>query len=256
MAQKKVCFATLHGVLSFSDEGDNPVNMLEKQLKKISKIKPEIVYIEINSPGGTVAASEHIYNELMALREKGTEIIVLMQDFAASGGLMVSMAANRIFAYNGTLTGSIGVIMSHWALKDIAEKMGIGQTVIKAGEFKDVGNPFRDMTEEESVLLREIVTESHSDFIEIVAKGRDLSKETVNCFADGRVLTGRQALNYKLIDNLGGRRAALDEIAKMVGVKVEKLNMIDVRSRPGLFSSFKKILPWNKLGIYPSIELR
>tara|TARA_B100001105_G_C22090026_1_gene314615 strand:- start:15 stop:587 length:573 start_codon:yes stop_codon:yes gene_type:complete len=141
-----------------------------------------------------------------------------MGTLAASGGYYIASATNRIFANPGTLTGSIGVIMAFSNIKGLMDKIGLQPEVIKAGKYKDVGSPVRAMTQKEKDLLQNVVTDVHQQFIEAVAKGRNLSTAEVSKVADGRILTGRQAHSLNLVDQLGGLQASIDQLALEVGI--------------------------------------
>ena len=141
-----------------------------------------------------------------------------MGTLAASGGYYIASATNKIFANPGTLTGSIGVIMAFSNIKELMDKIGLQPEVIKAGKYKDIGSPARKMTQKEKNLLQNVVLDVHQQFIEAVAKGRNLSIIEVKKVADGRILTGRQAHTLNLVDQLGGLQSSIDQLAREVGI--------------------------------------
>ena len=218
------------------------------------------IILRIDSPGGGVGPSQEIYNAVTRIREEGRKkIFASLGSVAASGGYYIASAADTIFANPGTLTGSIGVIMAFSNIQDLIEKIGIRPEVIKSGAFKDVGSPVRPISSEERKLLQNLVDDVHQQFVEDVAKGRNLPIQDVQRLADGRVYTGRQAFELKMVDHLGGLQDAIDLLATQAGIEgapqivreEEKMPFLDWL----LQSSFKKNLtetlsPY----IYPSLQ--
>lgn len=176
------------------------------------------VVVRVDTPGGTVVAAQEIHGALTRLGASGKKIVVSMGDVAASGGYYVSCAAERVFASPGTLTGSIGVIMQFPSYQGLFGKIGLGTNTIKSGEFKDVGNGAREMTDRDRRLLQELVMDVYGQFVEAVAAGRKLPPERVRALADGRVWSGRQALGLGLIDELGDLDAAIAAAGKLAGI--------------------------------------
>ncbi|VAX26386.1 signal peptide peptidase SppA, 36K type [hydrothermal vent metagenome] len=220
----------------FSDgllESDNQIAVVEiqgmitqsretvRQLRKFQhdpKVKGIIV--RIDSPGGAVGPSQEIYNAVARIREEDAKkIYASLGSVAASGGYYIASAADTIFANPGTLTGSIGVIMAFSNIQELIEKIGIRPEVIKSGAFKDAGSPVRSISKEERKLLQNLVDDVHQQFVEDVAKGRNLSTEVVGRLADGRVYTGRQAFDLKMVDHLGGLQAAIDLLTTQAGIQ-------------------------------------
>jgi len=210
---KRVGIVELKGTITSSEE-------IVGQLRRFADDAsiPAIV-MRIDSPGGGVAASQEIYNEVQRVREKGKKVVVSMGSVAASGGLYVAVAADTIVANPGTLTGSIGVIMEFPTAEKLLEKVGVRYEVVKSGEYKDIGNIARTMTERESAALQFVIDDTYDQFVEAVAKGRRLEKDSVRVFADGRIFTGRQARDLNLVDELGDLQVALDIAAKMAGLE-------------------------------------
>ena len=154
-------------------------------------------------------------------QETGKKIIVSMGTVAASGGYYIASASDKIVANPGTLTGSIGVIMELMNVEGFLKKVGLESVVIKSGKRKDVGSPFRTMTPSEKNYLQSVMDDVHAQFIEAVVKGRGLKKEEVVALADGRVFTGRQAMENKLVDELGDLEDAIHVAGKMAGIHGE-----------------------------------
>src|ERR687890_1450620 len=172
------------------------------------------VVLEINSPGGGVTASDEMHQSILDFEENtGKPVVVSMGDTAASGGYYISTAADRIFAHETTLTGSLGVIIPLNNFAEAAEKYGIKQVVIKSGKYKDMGNAFREMTPEERDILQSFVDDLYAQFVDVISEGRDIPKDRVREIADGRVYSGLQAKKLGLIDSFGG----LDEASAIAG---------------------------------------
>jgi len=176
------------------------------------------ILVRINSPGGSPAASEEIFNQLLKAREE-KPVIVSMGDVAASGGYYIAAAGDEIFCNAGTLTGSIGVITSHLDLSGLMKKVGANYEALTTGEFKDMGSPSRPLTARERQLLKDLIGDVYQQFVEAVAKGRKMPAEKVLKIADGRIFTGRQALKVGLVDELGGFQQALESAAKRGGIR-------------------------------------
>ena len=182
----------------------------------ISSIKALV--IRINSPGGGVAASQEMY---FALKRAAKElpVVVSMGGVAASGGYYAAIAADTIIANPGTTTGSIGVIAQIGQWYKLMEKIGLDNVVIKSGRFKDTGNPWREMNRAERDYLQGWIDDTYEQFIEAVSEERNMSLKEVKKVADGRVFTGRQALELGLVDRLGDFQDAIDLAGEMAGIK-------------------------------------
>lgn len=179
------------------------------------------VVIRIDSPGGTVAASQEIAEEIDKLRKTGKPVIASMGDTAASGAYWIACSCDKIVANPGTLTGSIGVIMSISNVEGLFEKLGITEDVIKSGSLKDIGSSTRKMTPEERKVLQELVMDTYQQFIAQVKKGRKgkIDETKLLALADGRVFTGRQAKKLGLVDDLGNFADAVDIAAKEADIE-------------------------------------
>ena len=164
------------------------------------------IVVRINSPGGTVGATQEIYEKLWRLRKKNIPLVASMGEIAASGGYYIASACNVIVANHGTITGSIGVIAMSPNLRGLFDKLGISMTVIKSGRYKDILSTFREITPEERQLIQEIIDSSYRKFLKDVARGRQMNESDLEPIADGRVMGGETALKYKLVDALGTYR--------------------------------------------------
>jgi protease-4 len=176
------------------------------------------IVLRIDSPGGGAAAAQEIYDYLLGIKESGMPIVTSMGSVAASGGYYIACTADTIVANPATLTGSIGVIMSFTNLEELFDKLGMDFNVIKSGKFKDTGSWSREMTPEERALLQGTVDDIHAQFVEAVAASRGMSIEDVAAIADGRVFSGRQALEAGLVDRLGTLEDAVALAGRMAGI--------------------------------------
>jgi protease-4 len=193
------------------------------QLKKFaddSSIKAIILHV--NSPGGGVAASEEIYREVKRIREeKKKQVVVSIETVGASGAYYIASASNKIYADQGSIVGSIGVIAEWMNYGDLLKWAKLKSIVFKTGEFKDTGNPTRDLTPAEQAYMQSLIDNMFGQFVHAVADGRGIKFEDVKSIANGKVWTGEQALSMKLIDNVGDFEAAVKDTAKSVGISGE-----------------------------------
>lgn len=212
------------------------------------------VVLRINSPGGVVAPTQEIFNAVRRLREAKKPVVASLGSVAASGGYYVAVAADRIYASPGTLTGSIGVVMQLANLEGLLKKVGVEYVVVKAGAYKDVGNIARPMTPEERRILQALLDDVYDQFVTAVAEGRGLDPQVVRGFAEGRIYSGRQAQGLKMVDELGGLEEAIAAAAKMAGLPA-KPRVIYPRRRfslRGLLSNEMGLGPVSR--VLPSLE--
>src|SRR5687767_456104 len=208
------------------------------------------VVIRINSPGGVVGPTQEVHDALLRVRQAGKPVVASLGSVAASGGYYVAVAADQIYANPGSLTGSIGVIMQMANVDALMKKVGVDYVVVKAGQFKDLGNFSRPLTPEERRVIQALLDDVHGQFIEAVAKGRKLDRTAVVQFADGRVFSATQALGLKMVDALGGLEEAIEAAAKLA-----KLPMPPPVERPRRRFSLIDLLR-NELGLtVPSMLL-
>ena len=178
------------------------------------------VVVRVNSPGGVVGPTQEVHQALLKLREAGKPVVASLSSIAASGGYYIAVAADRVYANPGTLTGSIGVIMQFPNVDGLMKKVGVDYVVIKAGQFKDIGNFARPMRPEERQVLQGLLDDVHGQFIDAVDTGRKLKREDVVRFADGRIFSGVQAKSMSMVDELGGFDDAINAAAKLAGLKI------------------------------------
>ena len=181
------------------------------------------IVVRINSPGGAIAPSQEIYSAIRKLREDGTPVVASMDSVAASGGYYIAAACDPIVANSGTITGSIGVILQWFDMKDLVQWAKLKPETITSGDMKDAGSPFREMTESERQYFQGIVTQLHSQFVRDVAEGRKtkMKAEDVAKIADGRIFTGEQAHALKLVDQLGTIDDAVRTAGRLGGIRGE-----------------------------------
>lgn len=182
------------------------------------------IVLDINSPGGTVASVQNIYGELLKAKENGKKIVALFRDVAASGGFYIAMAADKIVAEPGTITGSVGVIMQTGNVEGLFEKIGVKVTPITSGKYKDMGSAYRPMTDAEKAILQDMVDDTYSQFFAAVKAGRpDVTPENLTEYTDGRVFTGQRAFNLGFVDKLGGEEEARLLAGELAGIKDPKI---------------------------------
>ena len=209
------------------------------------------IVLRIDSPGGGVVPSQEIHDAVKRVKNKSNKaVIASMGTVAASGGYYIAAATGRIIANPGTLTGSIGVIMEMANFEGLMKKVGVEGVVIKSGRFKDVGSPLRKMSDEERKLLQSVMDDVHHQFIQAVADGRSLEVSDVEPLADGRIYTGRQAKDARLVDELGDLDDAIHIAADIAGMEGEP-KVVEPRKR----FSFRDIIESRWASVFPRLEL-
>jgi protease IV len=208
------------------------------------------VLLRVDSPGGAVAPSQEIFHEVMKFRSANKPLVASFGNVAASGGYYVACPARRIFADPGTITGSIGVIFSFPKYYKLLDKLGISMQVLKSGEVKDMGSPDREMTPEEKKLFEGILTDIHEQFINDVCTARSLSVDSLRPIADGRIMTGKQALRSRLVDTLGGLQDASDYLKKLAGLSSSAL-VVEKKKHESLLH---RLLIGELAGKFPALE--
>ena len=182
------------------------------------------IVLDINSPGGTVAAVQNIYSEILRAQKNGKKVVALFRDVAASGGFYIAMAADKIVAEPGTITGSVGVIMQSANVEGLFDKIGVKMVPITSGKYKDIGSAYRPMTPAEKALLQDMVDDTYTQFFAAVKAGRpNVAEDTLREYTDGRVFTGQRAYNLGFIDKLGGEEEALALAGELAGIKDPKI---------------------------------
>lgn len=227
----KVAVVDIKGVIADPYE----VNKTLRELGERDDVKAVVLRIE--SPGGAVGPSQEIHGEILRLKVKKT-VVASMGAVAASGGYYAAVAADRIMANPGTITGSIGVIVEFINAQELLGKIGLKGYVVKSGKFKDVGSPLREMEKEERELLQTLINDINGQFIKAVAEGRGLKTEEVKKIADGRIFTGAQAKELKLVDELGGLSDAIALSASLAGIEGEPSVIYPERQKISIWKTF------------------
>ena len=232
------------------------------QLKKFGDDDSiKAIILHVNSPGGGVAASEEIYREVKRIRdEKKKRIVASISTVGASGAYYVSSATNKIFADNGSVVGSIGVIAEWVNYGDLMRWAKLKPETLKVGEFKDTGDPTREMTPAERAYMQSLIDNMYGQFVEAVAEGRHAKVGDIKSIADGRVWTGKEALSMHLVDQVGDFQAAIEDTAKSVGISGEPTLVHPEKNRQSLldllFGDVSQWLPTreklmeNQVGFY------
>lgn len=227
----KIGIIELKGIIYDSDEIVKDI----KQFNDDSSI--QAIVLRIDSPGGAVAPSQEIYREVEKLSQKKF-VVASIGSLGASGAYYVACAANTIYANPGSITGSIGVIMEFVNMKELFKWAKIEPVVIKSGEFKDSGAPYRDMTETERKYLQELIDNVHAQFMNAVAQKRKLDIKDVKKIADGRIFTGEMAKNIGLVDMLGDFDDAVEFAAQSAGIAGKPQLVYPIRKKFKLFEKF------------------
>lgn len=226
-----------------------------KELREDDRVRA--ILIRVDSPGGGVGPSQEMYREIVRTIET-KPVVVSLGSIAASGGYYIAAPGSHIVANPGTVTGSIGVISYFPNLQGLFDKIGYSMVIIKSGQYKDIGNPARDMTTEERALLQDTIDETYVQFVRDIALARKLPEEKVREFADGRIFTGETALHLGLVDSLGNYEDAVRKAAslgkiegdpKVIIVKKKKRSLLDLFLGEDVSSQLSQFLngPMNML---------
>jgi len=262
-----VAVIRLNGAISdapgdyFTTQGITPKRVADLLAQASADPDIKAVVVRVNSPGGSVVASDEIYHMLLDYEKP---IVFWMGEVAASGGYYISCGADHVFAHPDALTGSIGVISQFINAEELMDEIGVDAVVITSGPRKDMGSLFREMTEEEQAIWQEVIDEVYDSFVDLVAQARDLPVETVRELADGRVYTGRQALELGLVDELGLVEDAIAKAAELGGIEGEP-RVVELETMPtfletlygfqtrSMIPTLEEILNWAGA---PSLEYR
>lgn len=208
------------GVIDLSGEIMTSDQFYREMKQYVDSDKIKGIVVRIDSPGGAVGASEEIYRFIKNARET-KPVVCTMGSIAASGGLLASLGCQKVFVNPGTLTGSIGVILAVPNFSGIMQRFDVKMNVIKSGELKDAGSPFREMTPEDRAFLQSVINAAYQDFLNLVATSRGLEVETVRKFADGRIISGSQAVALGLVDETGGLQEAAKAVLEIASIEGE-----------------------------------
>ncbi|MFQ5508864.1 MAG: signal peptide peptidase SppA [Leptospirillia bacterium] len=220
----------------------NAVEIIRKY-KKNTQVKALV--LRVDSPGGGVVASQEMHDAVIGFKTTGKPVVTSMGTVAASGGYYVATPSDLIMANPGTLTGSIGVIMTMANVEELMRKVGVHNVTIKAGKNKDLGSPFREMTDAENALLQSVMDDIHDQFIDAVATGRGRTEDEIRPLADGRIFTGQQALAVGLVDELGDLDSAILRAGELAGIKGRpKVLEYKPPRWEQIFGEARNMLPW------------
>ncbi|MDB9823246.1 signal peptide peptidase SppA [Deltaproteobacteria bacterium] len=213
-----LAFSNKIGVIHIEGTISDPEPVLSQlaEFKNDKGIKA--IILRIDSPGGGVGASQEIYREVQKTKEI-KKVIISLGGTAASGGYYIASAGDKIVANPGTITGSIGVIMEFFQVQELSKKIGVSLEVLKSGEFKDIGSPYRELTERDKDLIINLISDIQEQFVTAVAEGRNIPVEKVREIADGRIISGAMAEKLGLVDQLGNFQDAVDLTKKMAGIE-------------------------------------
>jgi protease-4 len=225
------------GVVELSGPIDDSRPTLESIKKFLDQEEVKAIVLRVDSPGGAVGSSQEIHDAVFEANKK-KRVVVSMGNVAASGGYYVAAPAAKIVANPGSITGSIGVISHIFVLEDLLKRAHLRWEVIKAGDVKDIGSPLRMMTDKERKILQGLTDDMHLQFMEAVAKGRNLPLEKVRKLADGSVFSGRQAKDLGLVDQLGGLDAAVKLAGQLAHIEGEPKPILPEKEK---FRWFKRL---------------
>ncbi|NJK41152.1 MAG: signal peptide peptidase SppA [Acaryochloridaceae cyanobacterium SU_2_1] len=228
MGDANVALLNIYGTISDAEatglfssaEGAN-ANQLIKSIQDAREDQQiKAILLRINSPGGTAAASEAVYEELMRTRkETDIKIIASLGDVAASGGYYIASAAHHIVANPATVTGSIGVILRSQNVSGLLNKVGVQTSTFQSGPYKDILSPFRESKPKEREILQGIVDDSYDQFLKAIVAGRSITLSQLKPLAEGQIFTGAQAKAVNLVDSLGNYTDALQKTAEIAKIK-------------------------------------
>ena len=236
----QVLLIKLRGAITSSD------NFVKKLTKYAEKDHVKAVVLRIDSPGGAVGASQEIFREIKRIRDNGKPVVVSMGSTCASGGYYIALGGSKILTNPGTVTGSIGVLVNFPVFKDLMDKVGISSNTIKSGQYKDTGNPGRQMTEADSLRFQKVVDKLYQQFFEAVLQERPIDESSLKDVADGRILTGKESVELGLADSIGTMQDAIQLAADLGGISGEprilrpqkkELTLLDLIMSDGLRES-------------------
>lgn len=225
-ADKRIGVIKIEGIILDSGHLSFASKVLES-FERAKKLEIKTILLRVNSPGGTVGASQEIYREIKKAQAEGVKVVASLGDVAASGGIYVAAGADKIVSNPGTVTGSIGVIIKTNVVKELYKKIGLDSQVVKSGEYKDILSSTKYLSEEEKAILQELIDSAYGQFVEVVAENRKIDVEEVKKFADGRIFSGVQAKELGLVDELGSQSDAVDLAAKLAGIE-GKPDLVDL----------------------------
>ena len=239
----KIAVIKIYGPITLNSQtGILPTKTLKSQtiLDDLNKIKKDKsikgLIVEINSPGGTTVASEEIANKI---KDLNITTYAVIREVGASGGYWIATATDKIYASEMSITGSIGVISSYLEFNELFNKYGINYQRLVSGEFKDMGSPYKDMTEQEKEIFQKKISKVHDYFIEEVATNRDMEIDEVKKVATGEFYLGTEAKELNLIDEFGDKDKAIEDLKKELNLKDPKI--VEYTHKQGFLDLFTKM---------------
>lgn len=227
LVKDKIAVVELYGEIYFSDDVGSIIKRdVEYYVSKIEQYfkRKDVkgLLLKINSPGGSVAAVQRLYNKIVKLKDIYKKpIVCYVPELCASGGYYVAVACDKIICAEGSVVGSVGVLLQVGNINALLKKIGINIEVIKSSKYKDMGSIFREMLPEERQMFEHLVNSVYEQFIDVIVKGRKLTKEQVMKFADGRIFIAKDAVQLQMIDSTGDEDTAIEELKLMAGIKGE-----------------------------------
>jgi len=242
--ENKIAVISLSGVIQeesrlslFGGSAITPHDVRRDLQRAQKDITVKAIVVQVNTPGGDVSACQEIVYELERIKKP---VVISMRSMATSGGYYISAKANKIVALPTTLTGSIGVISQIPNLQGLFDKVGVKMAVIKAGKYKDMYSGTRELTPEEVQIMQKITDEMYSQFIEIVAEGRHISRDRIEELATGQAYTGIEAKALGLVDELGGLQTAIDVASQLAGIQSPQIEYYQ-QEVPGLLKLLSSV---------------
>ncbi len=259
----KILLMDVSGVLSDETGSSLSLGTPPPKVPVVARVREELqkaeedqdlkaLIVRINSPGGTITASDLIYREVVAFKQrKKVPVIAVMMDVGASGGYYAALAADTIMALPTTVTGSIGVVMLTVNAQGLMEKIGVAPLIIKSGDKKDAGSPFRQLTADERAIFQSVIDQMYGRFVTLIVQSRRIPEDRVRAFADGRIYTAEQAKALGLVDSIGYMDDAVAAARKAAGVEQARVVMYH---RPREYrSNFYSTTPPDAPGIEASL---
>ncbi|MEK6673913.1 MAG: signal peptide peptidase SppA [Nitrospirota bacterium] len=229
-------------------------NVIDELKGYVRDAAVKAIVLRVDSPGGGVAPSQEIYEEVRKASAQ-KKVVVSMGSIAASGGYYISSPATRIIANPGTITGSIGVIMEIPNIQGLLNKVGVKTEVIKSGRHKDMASVFRGIGREERLIMQKVLDDVHEQFIKAVAEGRKMLPDDVRKLSDGRIFSGRQALDAGLVDELGNLEDAIKTAATLSGIKGEP-EVVTGEKKFSILNLLRGKLPDEVSDLFPSVKMK
>ena len=212
------------------------------KLRRNPRVKS--LLLRVDSPGGAVGPTQEIYREILRFRRSGRKVVASLGSVAASGGYYIALAADKIYSYPGTVTGSIGVVMVLPNAEKLLDTLGLRFTIIKSAPFKDIGSPLRKLTDSDRKIFQRLIDDTYRQFVMAVSKGRHMSFEKAKKIADGSVFSGERAKKLGLVDELGSQWDAAMEAARYANITGEP-KLLEIKPKRSIWTLLNRsILDW------------